>query len=70
MKISNKICLFLQNNGMDSNIKNSLAQTLVNIAIPGVPIVMQGEELGNKNAEYSWKYDGEVSYLYDAQMSI
>jgi len=51
-----------QNNGMDSNIKNSLAQTLVNIAIPGVPIVMQGEELGNKNAEYSWKYDGETKY--------
>jgi len=47
---------------MASPIKNSLAQTLVNIAIPGVPIVMQGEELGNKNAEYNWKYDSETKY--------
>jgi len=51
-----------QNNGMASPIRNSLAQTLVNIALPGVPIVMQGEELGNKNAEYNWDYESETKY--------
>ena len=55
---------------MASPIRNSLAQTLVNIALPGVPIVMQGEELGNKNAEYNWDYESEVSSLFYVKLHL